>query len=116
MFRLPALDGREVAVRGPAALFFFTTWCGYCKQALPEVNRIADTARSRGWQVYGIDVGESPDLVMHFAQTYRPGFPVLLDRHSQVAGRFNIAGFPTFVVIDAGGRVTYQGHDIPRGF
>ncbi|MDR1612402.1 MAG: redoxin domain-containing protein [Planctomycetota bacterium] len=113
LFSLPAVDGRGITVRGPAALFFFTTWCGYCKQAMPNVNRMADAARRRGWQVYGIDVNESPAQVQGFVQAYRPNFPVLLDQSGQVGSRFGVIGYPTFVVLDAGGRVAYQGHDLP---
>lgn len=116
LFRLPASDGQAVTVRGPTALFFFTSWCGYCKQVMPEVNRLAEMAQSRGWRVYGIDVNEPPDKAHWFIQNYRPNFPVLLDQNGQVATQYGIRGFPTFVLIDANGNVTYNGHEVPRRF
>ena len=116
LFRLPALDGRSVAVRGPVALFFFTSWCGYCKQVMPECNRMAIQARDRGWRVYGINVSETPDKAEWFVQSYRPDFPVLLDQSGQVTSQHGVTGLPTFVLVNADGRMTYKAHELPRRF
>ncbi len=116
LFRLPALDGRTVTARGPVALFFFTSWCGYCKQVLPETNRLAGVARNRGWRVYGIDVNETPDKGQWFVQNYQPNFPVLIDQSGQVSSQFGVNGVPTFVLIDGSGRVIYNDHSIPNNF
>ena len=105
-----------VTVQTPAALFFFTTWCGYCKQAMPQIKQLADRGRSMGWHVYGIDVGENASQVNGFVQQYQPNFPVLLDQSSQISGRYGVRGYPTFVVIDGNGNIVYNGHDVPRGF
>ena len=98
------------------ALFFFTSWCGYCKQAMPEVQRLANQAQAKGWRVYGIDVNETPDKAEWFVQNYRPNFPVLLDQSGQIASQYGVNGFPTFTLIDADGRVVYNAHELPRNF
>ena len=116
LFRLPRVDGQPVTVNGPTALFFFTTWCGYCKQALPEINRQAERARARGYQVYGIDVNEGPEKVNGFIQQYQPNFPVLLDTQGTVASQYGVRGYPTFVVIDQNSNIIYNGHDVPKNF
>lgn len=115
-FQAPTVDGRMATVRGPTALFFFTSWCGYCKQAMPEVNRLASQAQARGWRVYGVNVNEPPDKAQWFVQNFRPNFPVLLDSNGQVAAQYGVKGFPTFTLIDANGRVTYNAHELPRSF
>lgn len=116
LFRLPMVDGQLATVRAPAALFFFTTWCGYCKQAMPEINRLAETGRTRGWRVYGIDVNEEPAVVNGFIQQYRPNFPVLLDERGELSRQYNVGGYPTFVLIDENGRIIYHGNSVPRNF
>ncbi|MCC8190960.1 MAG: TlpA family protein disulfide reductase [Planctomycetes bacterium] len=116
LFRLPTPDGQAVTVQAPAALFFYTSWCGYCKQVMPEVNRLAGRARQRGWQVYGIQVGEDPAKAHGFIQQYGPNFPVLLDSGNAVARQYGIRGYPTFIVIDANGSIIYNGHEPPRSF
>lgn len=115
-FQAPALDGRTVSVRGPAALFFFTTWCGYCKQVMPEVQRLAGMGQARGWRVYGVDVNETPDKAQWFVQNYQPNFPILLDQSGQIAAQYRVRGFPTFILIDASGKIIYDAHEPPRGF
>lgn len=116
LFRLPASDGNAVTVQAPAALFFYTSWCGYCKRVLPEVNRLTGVARSKGWRVYGVQVAEGPAQVNGFIQQYNPSFPVLMDQQSIVANQYGVKGYPTFVLIDANGRVVYNAHEPPRGF
>ncbi|MCC8190961.1 MAG: TlpA family protein disulfide reductase [Planctomycetes bacterium] len=116
MFSLPGADGRKVAVHKPAALFFFTSWCSYCKQVMPEVNQLADRARRKGWKVYGIMVGEGPDKADEFIQRYQPNFPVLLDTTSVVADQFSLRGYPTFIVIDGNGNIIHNANEPPRNF
>lgn len=116
LFRLPASDGQPVTVRAPAALFFYTSWCGYCKQVLPEVKRLTNVAQSRGWSVYGIQVAEGPSQVNGYIQQYQPNFPVLMDQQSVVANKYGIKGYPTFILIDESGKIVYNGHEPPRGF
>ncbi len=116
LFRLPMVDGRPVTVRSPAILFFFTSWCGYCKQVMPEFKNLSQRARNQGWRVYGIDVGEGPAKANSVIQQYQPNFPVLLDQQSMVARQYQLEGYPTFIVIDENGSITYNGHELPPGF
>jgi thiol-disulfide isomerase/thioredoxin len=116
LFRLPMVDGRPVTVRSPAILFFFTSWCGYCKQVMPEFKNLTQRARNQGWRVYGIDVGEGAAKANSVIQQFQPNFPVLLDQQSLVGHQYNLEGYPTFVVIDESGSITYNGHTLPPGF
>ncbi len=116
LFRLPMIDGRPVTVRSPAILFFFTSWCGYCKQVMPEFKALAQRAVNQGWRVYGIDVGETPQKANTVIQEFQPNFPVILDQQSLVAKQYGLEGYPTFIVIDESGNITYNDHTLPRGF
>ncbi len=110
------IDGRPVTVRSPAILFFFTSWCGYCKQVMPEFKALAQRAVNQGWRVYGIDVGETPQKANTVIQEFQPNFPVILDQQSLVAKQYGLEGYPTFIVIDESGNITYNDHTLPRGF
>lgn len=116
LFRLPLMDGRPVMVKSPAILFFFTSWCSYCKTVFPEFKRVADVARAQGWRVYGIDVGEGPEKVNQVVQQFQPNFPVLLDQQSLVAKNYNLEGYPTFIVVDENSNIVYNSHEVPGGF
>lgn len=116
LFRLPMSDGQTVMVRSPAVLFFFTSWCGYCKTVMPEFKQMAARARSQGWRVYGIDVGEGPAKANQIIQQHQPNFPVLLDQQSLVARQYRLEGYPTFIMIDENANIIYNSHDLPRNF
>lgn len=116
LFRLPMIDGRPVMVKAPAVLFFFTSWCSYCKTVFPEFKRVTEVARSQGWRVYGIDVGEGPEKVNQVIQQHQPNFPVLLDQQSLVAKNYNLEGYPTFIVVDENSNIMYNSHEVPGGF
>lgn len=116
LFRLPMIDGRPVMVKSPAVLFFFTSWCSYCKTVFPEFKRVAEVARSQGWRVYGIDVGEGPEKVNQVIQQHQPNFPVLLDQQSLVAKNYGLEGYPTFIVVDENSNIMYNSHEVPGGF
>lgn len=116
LFRLPMTDGQPVLVKAPAVLFFFTSWCGYCKQIMPSFMNLTQSARSKGWRVYGIDVGEGPQKANEVINQFNPNFPVLVDQQSMVARRYGIEGYPTFIIIDENANVVYNGHELPSGF
>lgn len=116
LFRLPMVDGRPVMVKSPAVLFFFTSWCSYCKTVFPEFKRVAEVARSQGWRVYGINVGEGPEKANQVIQQFQPNFPVLLDQQSLVAKNYGLEGYPTFIVVDENSNIRYNSHEVPGGF
>lgn len=116
LFRLNDVTGRPVTVKTPAALFFFTSWCGYCKQVMPELKVLVDQARRRGWYVYGVDVKEGPAQMQGFIQQYQPNFPILLDQQGAIANRYGVTGYPTFIMIDQNANIIYRDHSLPRRF
>ncbi len=113
LFRLSNFEGQPVTVKTPAALFFFTSWCGYCKQAMPQIKQLAERARQRGWAVYGVNVREGQSQVAPFIRDYQPNFPILMDTQGLVANQYKVRGYPTFVVIDQNANVIYNDHAVP---
>lgn len=113
LFRLSTFEGQPVTVKTPAALFFFTSWCGYCKQVMPQIKQLAERARQRGWAVYGINVREGQSQVAPFVRDYQPNFPILMDTQGLVANQYRVSGYPTFVVIDQNANIIYNDHSVP---
>lgn len=109
-FRLPGLDGKEYALsdfRGqPVVLSFFTTWCPYCAEKLPLLEKLYKEYREKAsLVVLGIDLQEPEALVRKFTERIGVSFPVLLDAKGETASLYRILGLPTLFFIDPQGKV-----------
>lgn len=110
-FRLPSLDGREYALsdfRGqPVILSFFTTWCPYCAEELPLLEKLYKEYREKAsLVVLGINLQEPENLVRKFTERIGISFPVLLDAKGETASLYRILGLPTLFFIDPQGKIT----------
>lgn len=99
-FRLSEHVGRRLVI-----LNFFATWCGPCRQEMPEFNRFV--ARSAGKPVIlvSIDAKEEPHLVDKFVKDLKVTFPVGIDATGEVLARFGVRSYPTTLVVGVDGRV-----------
>ena len=116
-FELPLLDGGSFVLsenigKKTIALNFFATWCGPCREEMPELDRFYREHEWEGFVLLGIDVGEERQLVESFVADLGTSFPVALDRESEVAADFQATNFPTTVVIGLDG--TVQLYEIGR--
>ena len=94
----PALTPRK-----PVLLFFWATWCTFCKFAVPELMALE---RERGISVLSI-TDESANTIKQFLGSWGKAFPqlVALDPDRKVNEVFEVEGYPTFLLVDERGRV-----------
>jgi cytochrome c biogenesis protein CcmG/thiol:disulfide interchange protein DsbE len=88
----------------PAAVVFWASWCGPCRQEASEIERFASTA-GRG-RIVGVDwsdpeLGEARAFIRH----YRWTFPTLRDAEGAVGNSYELRNVPTTFIIDAHGRI-----------
>ncbi len=87
-------------------IFFWATWCQYCRAEMPNVEMIFDNYRDQGLVVLAVDVGESAKL----ARTYRDEqfltFPILDDASRKVSSKYQVTAFPTFFFVNPSGVIT----------
>jgi thiol-disulfide isomerase/thioredoxin len=89
----------------PVVLSFWTTWCTYCRRQTPVLVEAYRQYEPRGVQFIGINVKEERALVDEYVRSAGISYPVGLDADGDVAGRYQVSGFPTTYFIDASGRV-----------
>jgi peroxiredoxin len=110
-FRLPNLDGRHVSpadFRGKVIVAdFWATWCAPCFLQAEILHKAAAQYPKKDVQFLAIDVGEDEKTVRAFV-TKRPfPYPVLLDEDEKLSGDLGVIAFPTLMVIDRRGEITY---------
>ncbi len=110
-FTLNTLDDQPVklsAYRGrPVLLFFWATWCHYCKEEMPSIQEVYQAYKSSGLAVLAVEVGENASDGRAFRKNSGYTFPILNDSRSQVFSLYDGTGFPTNYFIDAEGRIDY---------
>lgn len=109
-FALPDLDGKTVRLedfRGKVLLlFFWATWCPFCREELPGLLKVARPLESDGLAVLLVDIREGEELVRRTVQERGYHARVALDRTGDVAGKsYGVWGTPTVVLVDRQGRM-----------
>ena len=111
--RLPDLDGQDRSLddfRGKVVLVnFWASWCTPCVQEMPSIQRLAELMRDRPFAVVGVNVAEHARRAKAMAERLGIGFPVLLDRESDVFHRWGGTVLPTTYVLDGAGVIRYVG-------
>ena len=89
---------------------FWATWCGPCREEMPEFVRAQRELGPKGLQFVGIAV-DQPDKVVQFAKELDLNYPALIggyqamDIAKPLGNR--LLGLPFTVVIDREGRVAH---------
>jgi peroxiredoxin len=98
----------------PVLLFFWTTWCPYCRRELNTLNNMYATLSKDGIEVLAINIGELPSRVESFVKGYYLAYRVLLDKDTSVSNSYGVIGVPTYTLIDKSGNIVFQDNFLPR--
>ena len=100
----------------PVILFFWTTWCPYCRQELNKLNLQQAKISREGILILGVNVNEPKYKVQRFFKGYTLNFQMLLDSSGALADKYNLIGVPTFVFLDKTGKEISQTHNLPANY
>lgn len=95
-------------------LFFWTTWCPFCRDELRILNERYLELVKDGIELLAIDIGESGYKVDRFVRNYALAFKILLDKEATVAYAYDILGVPTYIFIDKKGNIVFRSHSFPQ--
>jgi len=96
----------------PVLIDFWATWCGPCREEMPQLNKLYDKYRSSGFVLLGVNVDDDANKGMEVAHKLGVKFPVLLDTDKKVSKLYDLATMPSTVLIDREGRIRY----VHRGY
>ncbi|MDD5409372.1 MAG: TlpA disulfide reductase family protein, partial [Candidatus Omnitrophica bacterium] len=97
-------------------LFFWTTWCPYCRTELKELNKLYPQMEKEGIAVFAVNVGEESYKVVRFLKDHPVSIRVLLDRDTRAAENYEINGVPTYIFMNKSGKVISLEHRLPADY
>ncbi len=109
-FSLPLLASERTIdladYRGRVVLLdFWASWCGPCRQSLPEYQKLRDEFPREDFEVIAITVDEDAADALKFLERHALQFPLPHDPEGRVAAAYQLLGMPTSYLIDRHGIV-----------
>ena len=109
-FNAKTLDGEKFTnenIKGKVVLMeFWTTWCAYCLDEIPFVEKINREYGDKGLIVLTINVGESKKTVKKFLEQHPRKTRLIMTEDTNLAAMYEATAYPIYVVIDRGGNIS----------
>jgi peroxiredoxin len=109
---LPTPDGKNVSLsslRGKYVLVdFWASWCGPCRQENPNVVRMYNQYKNKGFEIYGVSLDESRDKWLKAIAMDNLTWPHVSDLkgwESSAAKLYNIQAIPQTLLLDKEGKI-----------
>lgn len=116
-FTLPDLNQtstRLTDLRGKVVVIdFFASWCGPCKQELPELEKLHRELAASGVVFVGINIDRERQNAVEMVKRFGLTFKVLFDPEGKVAELYDPPKMPSTYVVDKAGvlRFLNEGFD-----
>lgn len=109
-FTLPDVSGRQVNLRSfegkkIVVLNLWATWCGPCRDEIPDFNAAYEAFKERDVEFLGVSVDQNAaEVVPPFLQKLPIAYTVVLGS-PELTFRYGVRGIPTTFIIDKNGRM-----------
>jgi thiol-disulfide isomerase/thioredoxin len=111
-FSLQTLDGKTLSIaslKGKVVLLdFWATWCGPCRQAMPELKQLLQKNTGKPLVLVSVSADQDRKAAEEFVRTNSMSWTQTWDGQGKViAGVFGVQSLPSYALIDADGRIAY---------
>ena len=97
------LDLQKLATNGPVLVYFWATWCGYCRVVSPAIT---DLAAEHQVITVALQSG-SDEEVQRYLQRHRLDFPTLNDPAGSYSAPWGVRVTPTIVIVNSAGEASW---------
>jgi thiol-disulfide isomerase/thioredoxin len=108
-FQAKTLDGGKFdnqSIKGKVVLLeFWTTWCRYCAEEAPLVEKLSHEFNDQGLTVLAVNVGESKKTVKKYLDQHPRTCRIVLTDDTNLAAMYAATVYPIYVVIDRDGNI-----------
>jgi thiol-disulfide isomerase/thioredoxin len=94
-------------------LDFWASWCGPCRESLPDLKQFQSAFGSDQVQVVSISEDRDERTWSNFTSQNQMTWEQRLDAAGELARQYGVRGFPTYILMDGNGAVLqrYEGED-----
>lgn len=118
-FRVRDLEGKEFHLKDccgkdAVLLFFWSFFCGPCREEIPMINEMTRQYKGKGLQVVGVnlDGAEMNKAIAKFVESEKIEFRIVFDELAGdaflVADPYGVAGTPALFLVDREGKVAFS--------
>ncbi|RMH65436.1 MAG: TlpA family protein disulfide reductase [Calditrichaeota bacterium] len=111
-FTFKSLDGKEVSLsdyKGKVVLVnFWATWCGPCIGEMPDLNKLYQAYKDKGFQILGLAVSSRPNDIPKKVKQTGVTYPILLNAEPAVAKFGGFGAIPQTFIIDQNGTIVHS--------
>ena len=106
------LQGKEYTLsqyKGKVLLInFFTFFCGPCREEMPDLNKIHQELRGKGFETLGIGLSSDLTQLRFLVKQLKLDYPVLMGDEKVSKAYGNIEVVPTTFIIDKQGNIVHK--------
>lgn len=88
-------------------LDFWASWCIPCQRAVPHLKSLDESLPEDRFRIVGINVDDEKEKLQGWVATYGLPWAQVWDQSHEIVQSFKVTNFPTYVLLDHRGRVTY---------